>query len=174
MLTAQASIDFGMIVRTPMIEMTTIGAGGGSIAHLDKTGLLEVGPVSAGSDPGPVCYGLGNTKPTVTDANLVLGRIDARNPIGGRLSKFDTAKALAAIKTEIADPLGLSPYEAAEAIISVANAKMAGAIRLISIERGYDPKQFAAMPFGGGGALHAGALIKDIGLSAALVPRFPG
>lgn len=174
MLTAQASIDFGMIVRTPMIEMTTIGAGGGSIAHLDKTGLLEVGPVSAGSDPGPVCYGLGNTKPTVTDANLVLGRIDARNPIGGRLSKFDTARALASIKTEIADPLGLSPYEAAEAIISVANAKMAGAIRLISIERGYDPKQFAAMPFGGGGALHAGALIKDIGLSAALVPRFPG
>jgi N-methylhydantoinase A len=173
-LTAQASIDFGMIVRTPMIEMTTIGAGGGSIAHLDKTGLLEVGPISAGSDPGPVCYGLGNTKPTVTDANLVLGRIDARNPIGGKLSQFDKDKAVAAIKMEIADPLGLSPYEAAEAIISVANAKMGGAIRLISIERGYDPKQFAAMPFGGGGALHAGALIKDIGLSAALVPRFPG
>ncbi len=173
-LTAQASIDFGMIVRTPMIEMTTIGAGGGSIAHLDKTGLLEGGPISAGSDPGPVCYGLGNTKPTVTDANLVLGRIDARNPIGGKLSQFDKDKAVAAIKMEIADPLGLSPYEAAEAIISVANAKMGGAIRLISIERGYDPKQFAAMPFGGGGALHAGALIKDIGLSAALVPRFPG
>lgn len=173
-LTAQASIDFGMIVRTPMIEMTTIGAGGGSIAHLDKTGLLEVGPISAGSDPGPVCYGLGNMKPTVTDANLVLGRIDARNPIGGKLSRFDTEKAVEAIRHEIAEPLGLNPYEAAEAIIAVANAKMAGAIRLISIERGYDPKQFAAMPFGGGGALHAGALIKDIGLSAALVPRYPG
>ena len=173
-LTSQASIDFGMVVRTPMIEMTTIGAGGGSIAHIDETGLLDIGPESAGSDPGPVCYGLGNDRPTVTDANLVLGRIDARNPIGDKLTKLDSDAAAAAIDTHIATPLGISVHEAAEAIIRVANAKMAGAIRLISIERGHDPKRFAAMPFGGGGALHAGALVREIGLAAAIVPRFPG
>ena len=173
-LTSQASIDFGMVVRTPMIEMTTIGAGGGSIAHIDETGLLDIGPQSAGSDPGPVCYGLGNDRPTVTDANLVLGRIDARNPIGDKLTKLDSEAAATAIETHIAMPLGISVHEAAEAIIRVANAKMAGAIRLISIERGHDPKRFAAMPFGGGGALHAGALVREIGLAAAIVPRFPG
>ena len=173
-LTSQASIDFGMVVRTPMIEMTTIGAGGGSIAHIDETGLLDIGPQSAGSDPGPVCYGLGNDRPTVTDANLVLGRIDARNPIGDKLTRLDSEAAAAAIDRLIAGPLGISVEEAAEAIIRVANAKMAGAIRLISIERGHDPKRFAAMPFGGGGALHAGALVCEIGLAAAIVPRFPG
>ena len=173
-LTSQASIDFGMVVRTPMIEMTTIGAGGGSIAHIDETGLLDIGPQSAGSDPGPVCYGLGNDRPTVTDANLVLGRIDARNPIGDKLTRLDSEAAAAAIDRHIAGPLGISVEEAAEAIIRVANAKMAGAIRLISIERGHDPKRFAAMPFGGGGALHAGALVCEIGLAAAIVPRFPG
>ena len=173
-LTSQASIDFGMVVRTPMIEMTTIGAGGGSIAHIDETGLLDIGPQSAGSDPGPVCYGLGNDRPTVTDANLVLGRIDARNPIGDKLTKLDAEAAALAIDIHIATPLGISVHQAAEAIIRVANAKMAGAIRLISIERGHDPKRFAAMPFGGGGALHAGALVREIGLAAAIVPRFPG
>ena len=174
MLTAQANIDFGMTIRTPMIEMTTIGAGGGSIAHIDETGFLEIGPESAGSDPGPVCYGLGNTRPTVTDANLVLGRIDARNPIGGKQDKLDIEGAMAAIEAHIAKPLDLSVYDAAEAIIKVANAKMGGAIRLISIERGYDPKQFAMMPFGGGGALHTGAMMRDIGLGASIVPRYPG
>ncbi len=174
MLTAQASIDFGMVIRTPMIEMTTIGAGGGSIAHIDETGLLEIGPQSAGSDPGPVCYGLGNHEPTVTDANLVLGRIDARNPIGDKQKALDKDVALAAIQSKIATPLNIDVYEAAEAIIKVANAKMAGAIRLISIERGHNPKLFALMPFGGGGALHAGALMQDIGLAAAIVPRYPG
>ena len=174
MLTAQANIDFGMTIRVPMIEMTTIGAGGGSIAHIDETGLLEIGPESAGSDPGPACYGLGNTRPTVTDANLLLGRIDATNPIGGKQKSLDKQAAIAAIETNIAKPLGLDVYDAAEAIIKVANAKMGGAIRLISIERGYDPKLFAMMPFGGGGALHAGALMLDIGLGASVVPRYPG
>ncbi len=174
MLTAQTNIDFGMTIRTPMIEMSTIGAGGGSIAHIDESGLLEIGPKSAGSDPGPVCYGLGNDQPTVTDANLVLGRIDARNPIGGKHDRLDRDAALNAIETHIAAPLGLSTLDAAEAIIKVANAKMGGAIRLISIERGYDPKQFAMMPFGGGGALHAGAMMHDIGLAASIIPRFPG
>ena len=174
MLTAQANIDFGMTIRVPMIEMTTIGAGGGSIAHIDEAGLLEIGPESAGSDPGPACYGLGNTRPTVTDANLVLGRIDATNPIGGKQKSLDKQAAIAAIETNIAKPLGLDVYDAAEAIIKVANAKMGGAIRLISIERGYDPKLFAMMPFGGGGALHTGALMLDIGLGASVVPRYPG
>ncbi|MEK9961923.1 MAG: hydantoinase/oxoprolinase family protein, partial [Rhodobiaceae bacterium] len=119
-------------------------------------------------------YGLGNDRPTVTDANLVLGRIDSRNPIGDKLTRLDSEAAAAAIDRHIATPLGITVQDAAEAVIRVANAKMAGAIRLISIERGHDPKRFAAMPFGGGGALHAGALVREIGLAAAIVPRFPG
>ena len=173
-LSAQTAIDFGMVVRTPMIEITTIGAGGGSIASVDAGGILEIGPESAGSDPGPVCYGLGNDRPTVTDANLVLGRINAERPIGGKLDRLDVEAARTAIDTHIAQPLGLDTLDAAEAILKVANARMAGAIRLVSIERGHDPAIFAAMPFGGGGALHTGALMKDVGLSSALVPRFPG
>lgn len=173
-LAAQTAIEFGMVVRTPMIEITTIGAGGGSIAAIDKAGLLQVGPESAGSDPGPVCYGLGNDRPTVTDANLVLGRINPERPIGGKLARLDVEAARRAIHKTIADPLGLSTEDAAEAILKLANAKMAGAIRLVSIEKGHDPTRFAAMPFGGGGSLHAGALIKEVGLGAALVPRFPG
>ncbi|WP_417680585.1 hydantoinase/oxoprolinase family protein [Roseibium sp.] len=173
-LAAQTAIDFGMVVRTPMIEITTIGAGGGSIASVDKSGLLQVGPESAGSDPGPVCYGLGNDRPTVTDANVVLGRINPDRPIGGKLSRLDIDASRQAIKSHIADPLGLGIEEAAEAILKLANAKMAGAIRLVSIEKGHDPAKFAAMPFGGGGSLHTGALIKDVGLGSALVPRYPG
>jgi N-methylhydantoinase A len=173
-LAAQTAIDFGMVVRTPMIEITTIGAGGGSIASLDKSGLLRVGPESAGSDPGPVCYGLGNDRPTVTDANLVLGRINPDRPIGGKLDRLDVEAARAAIEREIATPLGMSIEDAAESVLRLANAKMAGAIRLVSIEKGHDPSKFAAMPFGGGGALHAGALIEEVGLGSALVPRFPG
>jgi len=173
-LAPQTSIDFGMVVRTPMIEITTIGAGGGSIASVDASGLLTVGPESAGSDPGPVCYGQGNTRPTVTDANLVLGRINPDRPIGGKLDRLDIEAAREAICTNVSDPLRLTVEEAAEAILRLANAKMAGAIRLVSIEKGHDPSKFAAMPFGGGGALHTGALIKEVGLGSALVPRFPG
>ncbi len=171
-LAAQTSIDFGMVVRTPMIEITTIGAGGGSIAWVDKGGLLNIGPESAGSDPGPVAYGRGNTRPTVTDANIVLGRIDPDRPIGG--GKLDVAAARAAIDAHVGQPLGLSTEDAAEAIIRVANARMAGAIRLVSIERGHDPARFAFMPFGGGGALHAGAMLAEVGLARAIVPRYPG
>jgi len=173
-LAAQATIDFGLVIRSPMIEITTIGAGGGSIAGVDRGGLLQVGPESAGSRPGPVCYGQGNTRPTLTDANLVLGRINAERPIGGALARLDVAAARDAIAAEVGAPLGLDPMAAAEAIVRVANARMAGAIRLVSIERGHDPADFAALPFGGGGALHVGALIKEVGLKAALVPRFPG
>ncbi len=173
-LAAQTAVDFGMVVRTPMIEITTIGAGGGSIAWVDRGGLLQIGPESAGSDPGPVCYGLGNDRPTVTDANVVLGRINADKPIGGKLDRLDVEASKTAIQTHVAEPLNIDVMAAAEAIIRVANAKMAGAIRLVSVERGHNPEKFIAMPFGGGGALHTGALIKEVGLSKALVPRFPG
>ncbi len=170
----QTAIDFGLVVRTPMIEITTIGAGGGSIAAVDRGGYLAVGPESAGADPGPACYGHGNDRPTVTDANLALGRINPDRPIGGGLDRLDADAAAAAIGKHVAAPLGLDVEAAAEAIVKVANSNMAGAIRLVSIERGYDPKIFAAMPFGGGGALHVGALIREVGLASALIPRFPG
>ncbi|MDU8925939.1 hydantoinase/oxoprolinase family protein [Alisedimentitalea sp. MJ-SS2] len=174
MLSPQTSIDFGMVVRNPMIEITTIGAGGGSIAWVDKGGLLNIGPESAGSNPGPVAYGLGNTRPTVTDANVVLGRIDPDNPIGGKLERLDVEAAGRAIDEHVGAPLGLSTIEAAEAILKVANSRMAGAIRLVSIERGFDPKRFAFMPFGGGGALHSGAMLAEVGIARAIVPRYPG
>ncbi|MEK9826910.1 MAG: hydantoinase/oxoprolinase family protein [Rhodospirillales bacterium] len=173
-LAAETSIDFGMVVRAPMVEITTIGAGGGSIAWIDAGGMLRVGPESAGADPGPACYGKGGSLPTVTDANVLLGRINPDSPIGGELGHLDISAAEKAIKTEVADPLGLSVVEAAEAVIKVANAAMAGAIRIVSIERGHDPSQFVAMPFGGGGALHAGALIREVGLAGAVSPRYPG
>ena len=174
MLAPQTSIDFGMVVRTPMIEITTIGAGGGSIAWVDKGGLLNIGPESAGSTPGPVAYGQGNDRPTVTDANVVLGRIDPESPIGGKLERLDVEAARRAIDIHVGEKLGLSTVEAAEAILTVANSRMAGAIRLVSIERGFDPKRFAFMPFGGGGALHTGAMLKDVGIGRAIVPRYPG
>lgn len=173
-LAAQATIEFGLVIRTPMIEMTTIGAGGGSIATVDAGGLLQVGPESAGSRPGPVCYGQGGTRPTLTDANVVLGRINAERPIGGALTRLDVAAARQALLNHVGTPLGLGAEQAAEAVVRVANARMAGAIRLVSIERGHDPQRFAAVPFGGGGALHVGALILDVGMKAALVPRYPG
>jgi N-methylhydantoinase A len=173
-LSPQTSIDFGMVVRTPMIEITTIGAGGGSIAWVDKGGLLNIGPESAGSNPGPVAYGLGNDRPTVTDANVVLGRIDPDNPIGGKLDRLDVEAASTAIDTHVGTPLGLTTLDAAEAILTVANSRMAGAIRLVGIERGFDPKRFAFMPFGGGGALHAGAMLAETGIERAIVPRYPG
>ncbi|MDF3061126.1 MAG: hydantoin utilization protein [Microvirga sp.] len=173
-LAAQTTIDFGLVIRTPLIEITTIGAGGGSIAHVDAGGLLQVGPESAGSSPGPACYGQGSDRPTLTDANLVLGRINAARPIGEKLAQLDVEAAKRAIGVHVGRPLGLGPEAAAEAIVRVANAKMAGAIRLVSIERGHNPARFAAVPFGGGGPLHAGALIKDVGLKAAIVPRYPG
>jgi N-methylhydantoinase A len=173
-ISAQSQIDFGIVIRAPMIEIVTIGAGGGSIARIDAGGFLQIGPESAGADPGPVCYGAGNGQPTLTDANLVLGRINADRPIGGKLARLDVDAARLAIEESIGKPLNLSTEESAEAILCVANAKMGGAIRLVSIERGHDPANFYAMSFGGGGALHAGALIKDCGLKGALVPRYPG
>ena len=174
-LTAQTAIEFGMVVRSPMIQIETIGAGGGSIAHVDISGMLQVGPQSAGSNPGPVCYGRGNTLPTVTDANVVLGRIAASRPLGGGLlGQLDEQAARQAIDVHVAQPLGLDVLAAAEAILTVANAKMAGAIRVVSIEKGHDPRQFAYMPFGGGGALHVCAMMREVGVAVGIVPRYPG
>jgi N-methylhydantoinase A len=171
---AQTTVDFGLVIRTPMIEINTIGAGGGSIASVDRGGLLQVGPESAGSTPGPACYGQGNTYPTLTDAQVVLGRINAARPLGGELRALDVAAAKKAVATHVGIPLDLDVDTAAAAIVHVAEARMAGAIRLVSIERGHDPSRFVAMPFGGGGALHVSALVRQIGLKGALVPRFPG
>jgi N-methylhydantoinase A len=171
-LTSDTKVDFGVPVRTPMIQIHTIGAGGGSIAWLDSGGFLQIGPESAGAFPGPVCYRKGGTRPTVTDANLVLGRINPRRSISGE--PLDVEAARAAIGEQIGQPNGLSVEEAANAIIEVANVKMAGAIRLISIERGHDPRDFALVPFGGAGPLHAAALLKKVGIARALVPYYPG
>lgn len=173
-LSAQSTVDFGLVIRTPMIEITTIGAGGGSIAGVDRAGLLQVGPESAGSVPGPVCYGRGNLRPTLTDAHVVLGRIDSESPIGGAMTRLDREGARRAVLEQVGNPLGLDAMQAAEAIVRVAEARMAGAIRLISIERGHDPANFALLPFGGGGALHVCAMIRDVGLSRAIVPPLPG
>lgn len=170
--TMEAKIDFGITIRVPMIEINTIGAGGGSVAWIEH-GILQVGPESAGADPGPACYGKGGTQATVTDANLVLGRIPAANPIGRR-EGLDVQAARAAIARSVATPLGLSVEAAAAAIIEVANHKMAGAIRLVSVERGHDPREFVLVPFGGAGPLHAGAICREVGIKAALVPVYPG
>lgn len=171
---AEQKVEFGVVVRVPMIEITTIGAGGGSIAWIDGAGFLQIGPESAGSFPGPVAFGRGGTRPTVTDANVILGRIDADDPIGAKGSKLDVENATRAIEEHIAKPLGLDVYAAAEAILKVATSKMAGALRLVSVERGHDPRQFALVPFGGAGPLHAAALIRDCGIGTAVVPYYPG
>ncbi len=174
-LAAQTAIEFGLVVRSPMIQIETIGAGGGSIASVDAGGMLQVGPESAGSVPGPACYGRGNTRPTVTDANVLLGRIAADRPLGGGLLQaLDAQKAEDAIRTHVAEPLGLDVLAAAEAILTVANARMAGAIRVVSIERGHDPREFAYMPFGGGGGLHVCAMMREVGVRTGIVPRYPG
>ena len=174
-LASQTSIDFGLVVRSPMIQIETIGAGGGSIASVDAGGMLQVGPESAGSVPGPACYGRGNDRPTVTDANVLLGRIAAQRPLGGGLlGALDVEKAREAIRRHVAEPLGLDVMAAAEAILTVANAKMAGAMRLVSIEKGHDPRRFAYMPFGGGGGLHVCAMMREVGVVTGIVPRYPG
>lgn len=174
-LAAQTSIAFGMVVRSPMIQIETIGAGGGSIASVDAGGMLQVGPESAGSVPGPACYGRGNTRPTVTDANVLLGRIAASRPLGGGLlGALDAELSRQAIEVHVAQPLGLDVLQAAEAVLTVANAKMAGAMRLVSIEKGHDPRQFAYMPFGGGGGLHVCAMMREVGVTTGIVPRYPG
>jgi N-methylhydantoinase A len=169
-------LEFRVPLRLPMIDVHTIGAGGGSIASLDRGGILRVGPRSAGAVPGPVCYRRGGTEPTVTDANLVLGRIDAESPIGGSASTrvlLDVEGARKAVR-DLGAKLNLSMEEAAEAVLAVVNQRMAGRIRLISIEQGLDPREFALVAFGGAGPMHGAALIREVGIKTQLVPLYPG
>ncbi len=156
----------------PIIDIHTIGAGGGSIARVTSTGSLVVGPESAGADPGPACYGRGGELPTVTDANLVLGRVPA-HLLGGRMA-IDPERAAAAIERHIAKPLGMSVQAAAEGIIRIVNANMTGALKVVSVEKGYNPKDFALVAFGGAGPLHAAALADELGCDTVLIPRNPG
>jgi len=166
-------LDFRIPLRLPMIDVHTIGAGGGSIAQIDRAGILQVGPESAGAYPGPVCWGRGGTQPTVTDANIVLARIDPSRPIGIERESLDIESARAAMGA-LGGKLGLGIEETAEAILAVVNQRMAGRIRLLSIERGHDPRDFALVAFGGAGPVHGAALMQEVGIGAMLVPLYPG
>lgn len=167
----QGTID-GLPVRAPMIEMITIGAGGGSIAHLDATGRLQVGPKSAGAAPGPVCYRRGGEEPTVTDVNLILGRLDGAGFLGGRFP-LDREAAKAALEARIAGPLGLSLDHAASGVLAVVNAKLAASIKTALFARGLDPRDFALMSFGGAGGLHACEVAEELGVARVIFPRDP-
>ncbi|MGE0714957.1 MAG: hydantoinase/oxoprolinase family protein [Alphaproteobacteria bacterium] len=156
----------------PMVDMVTIGAGGGSIARVTEAGALVVGPESAGAAPGPACYGRGGDRATVTDAHLVLGHLPP-SLLGGRMA-LDPARAERAIRDGVAGPLGLSVEAAARGILAIADNNMVGAIRIVSVERGHDPRAFALVPFGGAGPLHGGALARLLGIGRILVPPAPG
>lgn len=168
-----ARLVAGYPVKTPMLDIHVIGAGGGSIASIDDAGAMKVGPQSAGADPGPVAYGRGGTEPTITDANLVLGRLDAGMLLGGRM-QLDPDAARAAIVRRIADPLGIPLEEAAHGIIRIAVANMSRAIRSVSVEKGHDMADFALCAFGGAGPLHAAEVAVECGLPRILIPREPG
>lgn len=172
MIAAEGVIDT-FPVRVPMVDVNAIGAGGGSIAWIDAAGGLKVGPHSAGSEPGPACYGRGGEQATVTDASVVLGYLDPDYFAGGML-KLQPELASGAIEKHIAKPLGISVEQAALGIHRVVNANMAEGIRLISVGRGIDPRQFALLPLGGGGAVHANALARELGMRRILVPLYPG
>src|SRR5580658_175827 len=168
---AGEAVVHGYPIKAPMLDIHTVGAGGGSIAYIDG-GLLKVGPRSAGADPGPVCYGLGNTEPTVTDANLLLGLLNPRYLLGGRMAVHH-GLAREAIE-RLAEGLGLDPMATALGILSVVTANMARAIRVISVQRGYDPRDYTLVAFGGAGPLHAAHLAKELDIRRVLVPRSPG
>jgi N-methylhydantoinase A len=163
----------GYPVRTPVVDLVEIGAGGGSIAWVDSGGLLRVGPQSAGADPGPVCYRNGGTEPTVTDANVVLGRLKPRYFLGGEIG-LDVERARSAIEERCAKPLGLDVTAAANGIVEIANAAMVNALHLISVQRGYDPRDFVLVGFGGAGPVHANALMRDAEMPTLVIPRSPG
>jgi N-methylhydantoinase A len=161
----------GRPVRAPMLDIHTVGAGGGSIAWIDAGGALKVGPGSAGADPGPACYGRG-TEPTVTDANVVLRVLNPEYLLDGQM-KIDSGAARTAIAT-VAGPLGMDVLDAAQGIVRVITANMARAIRVISVQRGYDPRDYTLVPFGGAGPLHAVRLARELGMRTVLVPETPG
>ena len=163
----------GYPIRTPVIDLVEIGAGGGSIAWIDPGGVLRVGPQSAGADPGPACYGQGGAEPTVTDANLVLGRLNPGYLLGGDLT-LESALARAAIEEHIAKPLGLDVVKAAHSIVEIANVAMINALRLVSVQRGHDPREFALTAFGGAGPLHANRLAHEMNIPVTVIPTSPG
>jgi N-methylhydantoinase A/oxoprolinase/acetone carboxylase beta subunit len=163
----------GYAVRVAMVDVNTIGAGGGSIAHLDASGGLRVGPQSAGSEPGPACYGRGGEEATVTDASVVLGYLDPDFFAGGRL-RLEPRKAIEAVDSKVAGPLGMTTAQAALGIHRVLNAQMAEGIRLVSVRQGIDPRAYALVPLGGAGGLHATALARELGIRRIVVPRLPG
>src|SRR6266568_1465548 len=162
----------GLPVKAPVVDMIEIGAGGGSIAGIDEVGLLRVGPRSAGADPGPACYGRGGKEPTVTDANLLLGRLLTDAPLAGELA-LDRAAAEAAVGA-LARELEMDTLACAEGIVRVAEAEMLGALRLVTVERGLDPRAFVLMPFGGAGPLHAATMAAELGIERVICPRASG
>ncbi len=162
----------GRVIQLPMVDVHTVGAGGGSIGWRDAGGALRVGPRSAGADPGPACYGQGGTEPAVTDANLVLGRLAPGSGLAGGVS-LDVAAARAAIGA-LATALGMGELETAEGIVRVANQEMVRALRVVTVERGIDPRRFALLPFGGAGPMHAAAIAGELGIGRILCPRAGG
>jgi N-methylhydantoinase A len=160
-------------ISLPMLDIHTVSAGGGTIARIDAVGALQVGPDSAGADPGPVCYDRGGQEITVTDANVVIGVLDPNHFLGGRM-KLDQIKAERALKEKIAVPLALSLLEAADGVLDIINVKMEEAIKAVSSQRGYDIRDFILVAFGGGGPMHAGRIALDLGIPAVLIPLIPG
>jgi N-methylhydantoinase A len=169
----EIEIEYAMPIHVPMVDVRTVGAGGGSIAKVTPAGLLEVGPESAGANPGPVCYGKGGRQPTISDANLLLGRLNSQNlnSVDGETLVEDVSNIFLQV---LGNPLELDAIDAAAAVIRVANMKMAGAIRMVSVSLGVDPRDFALFAFGGAGPLHATALARELGIPKVLVPCRPG
>ena len=169
---ANEAVVHGYPIKAPMLDIHSVGAGGGSIAYVDSGGLLKVGPRSAGADPGPVCYGRGNAEPTVTDANLILGTLAPDSLLGGRMRlRRDLAEAAVG---RLAKRLDMDLVSTASGILSVVTANMAKAIRVISVQRGYDPRDYALLAFGGAGPLHAAELARELDIKRIIVPRNPG
>jgi N-methylhydantoinase A len=172
-VSGELELEYAMPIHVPMVDVHTIGAGGGSIATVDAAGMLRVGPESAGARPGPICYGRGGSEPTITDANLVLGRLNPDRLLGvDHPVTLDHVRGL--IEEKVGKRLGLDAEAAAAAILRIANDRMAGAIRLVSLSRGHDPRDFALFAFGGAGPLHATALARELGIPTVLVPARPG
>ena len=170
--TTSFEVEWGLPIQIPMIDIRTIGAGGGSIAWIDKGGMLRVGPQSAGADPGPACYGKGGTEATVTDANVILGRINPESFLGGAMS-LDVGAARTAVAA-LGKEIGQDLEEAALSIVRIANTNMVGALRAVLLERGLDPRDFTLLAFGGAGPLHCGDLMHEAGISSGLIPNHPG
>jgi N-methylhydantoinase A len=170
--TTEYEIEWGLPAAVPLIDIKSIGAGGGSVAWVDAGGFLRVGPRSAGAQPGPICYGRGGTEVTVTDANLALGRLDPGYFLAGRM-QLDPAAVEAPLE-RLAGRTGMAPLELAASVVEIANENMASAIKMVSLERGHDPRRFALLAFGGAGPLHAAAIARTMGIPKVLVPRHPG